>query len=420
MKQFRLDNYTSAVLGRRYQGLKIKTVSAHFLYAQGGVFARIVDKPADDAVSGSVAIDNDDGAIQSELERLNVFPLLADAVRWSRISGGACLIPIVQDGQALDMPLDINRIGIIEELRVYDAEEMTPYGNPYNDPAKANYGQPMMYQVSTNSGSFVVHESRVIPIAGAPIPNKQKTHGVPFRGRSEVERPYQAVVQWIEAIGKIYAMLERKQQPVYGMKGLAEAVANGFESQIQTRIDNVDLVRGILNTVAIDSEDQYSIIDLNVSGVSEALNEFKELMAAETGMPITLLFGRSAAGMNATGEGDLRGYYDMVDAIRSKQAQPALERIIAMIAAQQGINAVADWRINWPPLLEPTAKEKAEIEKIENDALVAEMNALTQAVQMGAVSEAQAMEYLQQKRLFGLGSNNDNRQSAVQYLQELT
>lgn len=92
-KTFRMDGYMSAVLGGREFGqARLASVSAPYLYAKGGVFARICDKPAADALSGKLKLENDNGTLATEWERLNVIAHLTDAVRWTRLTGGAVLM----------------------------------------------------------------------------------------------------------------------------------------------------------------------------------------------------------------------------------------------------------------------------------------------------------------------------------------
>lgn len=168
MKQFRLDNYQSAVLGSRMTKARVTSVSAPFLYAQGGIFARIVDAPADKAMAGGFTVAGDDGTIQNEIDRLKVIATVADALRWARLYGGACIVPVVSDNKSLSEPLDYQRLERIEELRVYHIDQISISGSLYSDATKPNFGQPERYEVHTTGGSFIVHESRVIPLAGEP------------------------------------------------------------------------------------------------------------------------------------------------------------------------------------------------------------------------------------------------------------
>ncbi|WP_216848826.1 anti-CBASS protein Acb1 family protein, partial [Klebsiella pneumoniae] len=116
-----------AVLGSNSLGAVVSAalVSDSHLYAEGGLPARVVDLPADNAVKGGVTITGDtDGVVQAELERLNVLPLLADAARWSRLRGGGCLLVIAADGGLLRDPLKPERLDTIEELRAFVIDDV--------------------------------------------------------------------------------------------------------------------------------------------------------------------------------------------------------------------------------------------------------------------------------------------------------
>lgn len=404
MKQFRLDNYQSAILGSRMTKARVTSVSAPFLYAQGGVFARIADAPADKAMAGGFEVAGDDGSVRSECERLDVSAVLADALRWARLYGGSCIVPLLADGGSLTEPLDYRRLDRIAELRVYHIGQVSVSGSLYADAAKPNFGQPEYYEIRTAGGSFVVHESRLIPIAGDPLPYEAQTSRIYWQGRDAVTRAYQAVLDWEEARCRTKAIMERKQQAVFAMQGLGELIAADMEQTVQQRINAVDSVRNILNTVAVDADDSFSIIDLGLGGLTDIIGKFEQAVSAETGIPIAVLFGESAKGLNATGEGDLRIYHELVASERLRRAQPALERLVSLIVAQRGIpgEPADNWRITWPPLYTPTAKEAAEMDKLAADTLAVEIATLDKAVGMSALSEEQAAGYLKARRLFGL------------------
>ena len=420
MKQFRLDNYQSAVLGSRMTKARVTSVSAPFLYAQGGIFARIVDAPADKAMAGGFTVAGDDGTIQDEIDRLKVIATVVDALRWARLYGGACIVPVASDNKSLSEPLDYQRLERIEELRVYHIDQISISGSLYSDATKPNFGQPERYEVHTAGGSFIVHESRLIPLAGDPMPQSVKSSRIYWQGRNAVTRGYKAVLEWEEARCRTKSIMERKQQAVFSMKGLGDLIAADMEQQVQQRINVVDSVRNILNTVAVDAEDGFNIIDLGLGGLTDIIGKFEQVVSAETGIPITVLFGESAKGLNATGEGDLRIYHELVEAERLRRAQPALERLISLIVAQRGIpgEPAENWRIEWPPLYTPTAREAAEMEKLAADTLAVEMATLDKVVGMGALSEERAESYLQTQRLFGLSSEVGSKEKAAAYAAE--
>lgn len=405
MKKFRVDDYMSAVLGSRYRtNGKIRTASAPMLYASGGIFSRLVDLPADKAMSQCVKITNDsDGLISDEIDRLNVTDVFSKALKYCRLLGGSCIVVITKDNAMLTEPINPDSLEMLEELRVYDISQVSVDGNLYSDATKANFNMPEMYRIRTSNSDFLVHESRLIPIAGDLLPESMRHRGMYWQGRSVTERAYKAVLDWEEARHKTKQVLDRKQQPVYQMKGLADAIANDLEDVVQKRVNSVDFTRGILNTVAVDSEDSYSIHDMGLGGLTDIIGKFEQVISAESGLPISVLFGDSASGLNATGEGDLRTFHEAAAAERLR-AQSALERLISLICAQRHLSAKvpSGWRIEWPPLYVPTAKEEAEIKKLKADTEAVLIATLEKAVSTGAVSEQQAAEYLASLGMFGL------------------
>ncbi|TFL14208.1 DUF1073 domain-containing protein [Pusillimonas caeni] len=414
MTTLKLDGYESALIGHRRLQMGAGVLSASMLYAQGGLYGRVIDKPADKAVARGVEIEGDDGRLQAELDRLKVMPALADALRWSRLSGGAGIVIIADDG-AVNTPLNPESIGEIAELRVFDIEDISADERRYSDPRQANFGMPEFYRVHTGSATFVVHESRLVEVGGDPLPAKLKTRGIPWQGRSVAEMAFPAVMRFQEGVRLAVSILQRKQQAVYGMKGLADMIQNDLEPVVQKRINLVDAVRGVLNTVAIDSEDEYDIKDMNLSGVKDVLQELQVACSADTGMPVTILFGRSPGGLNATGDADFDGYHEMIEGAQRTRLTPALERIVSLIYAQRSFsNPPEDWSIKWPALESPTDKESAEVRKTNAEAEAREMEALDKAVGLGLVSEEEAREYLTELERYGL-EKDDGPDNSAQY-----
>lgn len=419
----RLDGYESALLGSRALAPHVVPQSDIELYAAGGLYGRVVDMPADAAVARGVTIEGDtDKVIANEMDRLKVLPALADGIRWARLTGGAAILLVVDDGKTLRDPLNVPGIRQIEELKVFDLDDISATDDRYIDPTKSNFGMPERYRVRvTASGAaqaeFTVHESRLIPISGDPLPRRMAAiKGVPWAGRNAVRRAYQVINQYRQSLRWSLSILERKQQGIYGMKGLAELIQADMEGVVQKRIALVDGVRNVRNTVAVDGEDDYRIEDTNVSGVRDVVAEFQIALSAETGIPVTLLFGRSPAGMNSTGEADFDGFYDMVENLQLNRAKPALERLVSLILAQKTVQKKVDqWSIVWPPLQSPTDKEQAEVRKLNAEAEKAEADALGGLIDRGVISEEEGKDHLVAEGRYGLEPTQGSRTAATQY-----
>ncbi len=419
------DGYVNAVLGPAMLDMGAAgfgTMDDLAMYAEGGLPARVVDMIPDTAVSRGVDITGDD-RVRGELDRLKALPALADAWRWARLTGGGAIVVIAKDGRALREPLNLDGLDRLEELKVFTLDDVSATDRRYSNPNEANFGMPEVYRVRTQTpgavaAEFFVHESRLIEIPGDPLPAKLNRKGIPWAGRPAVTRAFRAIRRYGDGLRWALRLLEKKQQAVHKMKGLAEAIEHQLEDVVRKRVEMVDAVRNALNGVAVDAEDDYQVLSTDLGGVKDTLAEFQIAVSAEAGAPVTQLFGRSAAGLNATGDGDLEALYNTVAMGREVKVNPALERLVSLIRAQRSLAAGVDgqgeaWSITWPALKPATAKEAAEVRKANAEAQAREMDALSAAVDNG-LSQDQAFEYMKQEGLYGL-TPDAGGQSAKSY-----
>lgn len=87
--------------------------------------------------------------------------------------------------------------------------------------------------------------------------------------------------------------------------------------------------------------------------------------------PVTKLFGRSPAGLNATGEADLQNYYDYIDGLRETELRGIIERLLPVMTLSAWGMVPDDMDIDFPPMQTPDAKEIAEIVGRKTDAVLA-------------------------------------------------
>lgn len=371
------DGYISA-LGL-IQANAIPAMSMADLYNKGGIYARVIDKPAGDAVARGFDLveGDDDKQAQAEFDRLAVLPKLSDALRLSLLNGGAALVPICDDAASMAAPLNVERVRRITGLRVFPVDDFS-VRQKYSDITQENYGEPELYEVRRGTGHLVVHASRIIPVAGDPL--ALASEDIPWKGRAVASRLFASISRWSSALDYSLEILKRKQQAVHRMKGLADAIGGGMEDEVRKRVGLVDGVRNALNGVTVDSEDDYTVIDLSTSGIRELIAEYQIAVSAECGIPVAILFGRSAAGMNATGEADFEAYYDYLETLQRTKLTPALERITELVLAQDGMQDIGDWFIQWKPLKSPTEKQQAELDKLRNEALAVQASTLDKLI----------------------------------------
>ena len=85
-------------------------------------------------------------------------------------------------------------------------------------------------------------------------------------------------------------------------------------------------------------------------------------------MPITKFLGHAPQGLNATGEGDERNYYDMISSLQETTLRPALEKLYGVIKASAGIEC-GKGQLSFNPLRQMSEKDQADISKTKAETL---------------------------------------------------
>lgn len=415
MSDSRQDGFTNAFLGDGVRGkdpfastqytpeISLSEQQLSAMYHGDGLIRRIVDLPAEEAVKNWIEIEGDSEeclAIQM-LDDLNAEEHYANALRWSRLFGGSVILTTIDDGGALEDPLNENNIMSVEALRVYDKREVI-INDPMlmnDDPYSKFYGLPEWVQISPQSGGmpFYVHRSRILPFDGDPIPNDQRARNNGW-GLSAVQGLFNALSRNDDSYRIARAIMERMSQSVLKFENLIEQLSTEEgEAQVKKRLHLVDMVRSILNTVAIDAKDDFQLHNMNLSNLPDLIDRFGLYVSALTGIPFTILFGRSPAGMNATGKSDLESYYSMIGRLQKRRLKSNIDRLAKLnMLAKKGVFKgveLPSWKVEFCPLWVPSEKERAETEKLEADAKKAEAETAQIYNSMNALdgSEVRAM-----------------------------
>lgn len=151
----------------------------------------------------------------------------------------------------------------------------------------------------------------------------------------------------------------------YKIKDLAQLLSSeDGAASIKRRVELMDLVKSTFRSMYLDNEEEFVRDNISFAGVPEILHILFMLISADTGYPMTRLFGMSPAGMNATGESDMNNYYDMVRSLQVSELQPVLLRLVRIISLWKGIE---EPYIKFRPLETMNEKEEADLEKQKAD-----------------------------------------------------
>jgi phage-related protein (TIGR01555 family) len=163
-------------------------------------------------------------------------------------------------------------------------------------------------------------------------------------------------------------MLADSSQAVLKVTGLLELLGDGQTSEaFADRMRVLDLGRAI-RILPLDAENEsFEVVERAFSGVPDILDRVAGMLAGASDTPQTVLFGRSPAGMNATGESDMRIWYDSIRAAQEAIYKPIFEEILYYICLTNSIQDAESWGIEFPSLWTPTETEALELKKKQAD-----------------------------------------------------
>lgn len=352
------------------------------LYEGNGLFSKIIDTPAEEALKHGFDLNlksNEMNAFVDEvLDDLEWDEKATTAIKWARLYGGALIVMLIDDGRGLEEPVDWEHIRSIDELRVYERSIVQPdyaslYQQDYGGKGIGNrvskFGQPEYYYVSSIYGSFKVHESRCLVFRNGVLPEQTSNATYLFWGMPEYVRIRRALRETVTAHTDSVKLLERSVQAIYSMKGLASLLTtDDGENQVLKRLQLVDTSRGLLNSIAIDSEgEQYDFKTFQFSGVKDVIDATCNMLSALTNIPQTILFGRSPAGMNATGDSDFESYYNFVEKIQRLMLKRNLRTLLDVVfragIASGDVAEAPDYKLEFKPLWSLSDTEQATVDQ---------------------------------------------------------
>lgn len=355
------------------------------LYTDNGLFTRIIDAPAEEALKHGfrLGLNNPDveGFISRSLNDLGWEEAAATALKWARLYGGSLIVMLIDDGRGLEEPVSWKGIRGIDDLCVFERPIVWPdYSSLYMTGSGSGkrrksslFTRPQYYDISSVYGSFRVHESRCLVFRNGVVPESVGNENYRYWGMPEYTRIRRALQDVVTAHSNGPKLLERSVQAVYRMKGLASLMATeAGENQALQRLQLIDMARGMMNTIAIDSEgEDYDFKSFNFSGVVDIIDSTCNMLSALTNIPQTILFGRSPAGENATGESDLENWYSFVERLQRLNLKPNLQILLDVLfaagKASGDIEEEPDYELKFNPLWSLSEQEQAAAEKLKAD-----------------------------------------------------
>jgi len=346
------------------------------LYRNSWIVRRIIDTIPKDSVKNWIKYETDLTPEQMNLldkaeRQLKLKASLLKGLTWGRLYGGAAGLMMIEGQEdILEEPLDIDSImpgdfkGLIIMDRwsgVYPQIELV---DDINDP---EFGLPKFYLFQDNAKgtNYKVHHSRIIRFIGMDLPEWEK-YAETYWGMSVVENVYDEIRKRDNASANIAGLLFLANLRVLKIEDLGQlltATDKKGQQDFYNVIQSMNYLQSNFGMYVMSKEDDFDQFSIaNFTGINEIYQSFMLDVSGAANIPVTKLFGRSPAGMNATGESDLRNYYDHVEQEQEAHLRPAFEKLLPVLC-QSSLGFIPDdMEVIFNPIETPSEKDQADVQ----------------------------------------------------------
>lgn len=328
---------------------------------------KVIDIPAMDGCRkwrGWSADQEQITAIEAEEKRLGLQQKVLKAMIRARLTGGAALyIGTGQSDPTLPLkPESIGKSGIrhinVLSKRVLQAGELDL------DPESPGYGLPAFYTLSSGTaGQVQIHPSRLVILHGAEKPDPE--FGISDGWGDSVLLAISKAIKDADASAANIASLvfEAKVDVIKIPNFMSMLADKEYERQVLQRLQLAAMAKGINGTLLLDASEEYEQKQAQFGGLIDLLMGFMQLTSGASDIPMTRLLGQSPGGLNASGESDLRNYYDRISSNQELVLQPALQILDECLIRSALGSRPAEVFYNWRSLWQTTDTERAAIGK---------------------------------------------------------
>lgn len=391
-KMFRSDSWVNMALGfgtsrDKTQGSsflpssKLTDIELAALYRHCDYAAKIVNVYPREAMREGYCLSGLDGEKIKKAEKFlapwDLKRQNTNAAIWGRLFGGGALWFGTEDGAMPNQPMgDTPKITF---MRFYDRRFLQPYRFYETGPKVGLPETYMLFSAERHAKVAEIHESRLIIFPGARTEALAKRENNGWDD-SVLQVAYEAIRSEGGVWKSIETLVSDANQAVFKISKLWSMMSTQKGEELRTRVQLMDLMRSVSRAILLDKDtEDFERKMTTFTGLDNLSDKAKQRVASAAEIPVTVLTGESPAGLNATGDSDLRWFFARVHAYQETELEPIILPQIRLILKQEGSplrpEEVEELTLKWKPLWSATDKERAEIFKLRADANVAQVGA---------------------------------------------
>lgn len=368
--------------------------------AQQGLIRACIQTVSDDLSRKWIKIEGCDDPqkleiIENELKKLHIKDLFHKAVTTTGYMGGAFIF--IDTGEDdLTLPLAINDLsaelkeGSKVKFVVVDPVNVSPIEYNCIDPLRDDYMRPRMWQVLGRR----VHASRLLTFVENQPPMLLKPN-YNFLGIPQAQILWDYVMHFNQTRASTARLLDKISLLV--VQTDMDAVLSdehGIEL-FDAKMEFLERYRNNDSVFVCDKESEGVMnVQTTIAGCTDVVRQSLELIACINRTPAVKLLGISPSGFNATGESDLKNYYDYI-ASKQELYREQIQTIINVIQLCEFGNIDPAITFKFEPLNEENKASQAMTAQTK-------IGALTQLVDRQAMSAEELRTAVREDEDLGL------------------
>lgn len=374
------DNPLSSA-GYGFNPLSRQRMVLEWMYRGSWLAGVAIDAVSDDMTRAGVDFvtemaPEDSQAMEHEATRLGIWDKLGDCIRWGRLYGGAIAVHLV-DNQDFATPLRPETLteDQYKGLVVLDRWMLEPVTDDLVTEFGPDLGLPKYYKVMANAPTLrgmKIHHTRIaLRHVGIGLPYQQALIENLW-GESVLERIHDRMIAYDSASTGAAQLVYKAFLRTFKVEGLRDIVAAGGDMMkgLMAYVENLRRFQGNEGISLIDSNDEMEFQHQGAfSGLSDALLQFAQQLSGALQIPLTRMLGQSPAGLNSTGESDMRNYYDGISQQQNKLMHTGVHTVYKCIAASKGVQVPDDFELTFTSLWQMKPEEKATVAKLISEAV---------------------------------------------------
>lgn len=334
-------------------------------YEGSSLISRVVDVPAEDATRKWREWQADPEqitAIEKVEVSLGIKSKLKDAFSDARLFGDGYIF--MDNGEDVTEPLDPDTAAPLRFVVKVDRWQISE-GDYDFDPLSPTYNRPAYYELMGSDTSLLrIHPSRVVHLVG----KKRKQVGASIRlGQSVITSMFDDMKGFDAVMANVADMTFEAKIDVMKIAGLMQKVTDPSElAALQSKLQLAMYTKAVNGALILDMDDEeWQQKQLSFATLPDIIDRFQIAASGAARIPRAMLFGTSAGGLGATGDLEVRNYYDMIASIQENGIQPEMH-VLDSMTVKTALGVIPpEIHYNWRSLWQMDDQQRADIgEKI--------------------------------------------------------